>query len=71
MTTDEKLSHLAGEIVAVTAFLRAIAATHPNRMQLAEEFELRVQMALAATIPTNVSQTYLDGLQAGVDSLRP
>lgn len=71
MTIDDKMNYMAGELVAITAFLRALASTHPDRSQLAEEFEQRVQMALAATMPTTVTETYLDGLHARADSLRP
>jgi hypothetical protein len=70
MTPEEKLNFLAGQVAAMNAFLSAVVATHPNAQQLLAEFDMRAQVALAATIPTSVSEAYLDGFRAQADSLR-
>lgn len=70
MTTDEKINFLAGNVCALNTFLSAVVATHPNVEQLLAEFDMRFQVALAATIGANVSEAYVDGLHAQADSLR-
>lgn len=70
MDNEEKINYIGGQLTAMTAFLRALAVTHPDIEQLLIEFEERVQAALASTIPSNATEDYLDGLHAQADSFR-
>ena len=56
--------YLEGEIVAITALLRAMIETHPNPLQLQLRFEEKYRAALAATTPALGREQYLDGLRS-------
>lgn len=70
MTQEDRINYLTGEISALNSLLRALVATHPNKLQLAEYFESSIQGALAAAIPVVSSEAYLDGFHMQADSLR-
>ena len=58
-----------GELVAMTALLRAMIETHPNPELLRSRFEQKFQAALAATVPAPVKEEYLTGLQEQAERL--
>ena len=64
MTDAEKASYLEGEIVVLSALLRAMIASHPNPQKLLADFEERFQAALSGTVPTTVGDSYLEGMHA-------
>jgi hypothetical protein len=64
-----KADFAAGQINAHLCLLRAMIEAHPKRDQLREAFEMRSQVALAATVPSTVSEDYMQGFQHEVRSL--
>jgi hypothetical protein len=64
-----KAEFAGGQINAHLCLLRALIEAHPHRDQLREDFELRCQVALAATVPSTVSEDYIQGFQHEVTSL--
>jgi hypothetical protein len=63
-----KADFAGGQINAHLCLLRALIEAHPKRDQLREDFELRSQVALAATVPSNISEEYIQGFQQEVTS---
>lgn len=64
-----KADFVAGQVSAHLVLLRALIATHPQRELLQEQFELRAQVALSASVPSGVSEDYLSGFHQEVQSL--
>jgi hypothetical protein len=64
-----KAEFAGGQINAHLCLLRALIEAHPQRGQLREDFDLRCQVALAATVPSTVSEDYIKGFQHEVTSL--
>jgi hypothetical protein len=64
-----KAEFAGGQINAHLCLLRALIEAHPQRGQLREDFDLRCQVALAATVPSTVSEDYNQGFQHEVTSL--
>lgn len=62
MSTESMLHLLEGQLVAHRVLLRAMIETHPNRPQLLEVFEAKLQVARATTEASAVQEAYLDGL---------
>jgi len=64
-----KSDFAGGQINAHLCLLRALIESHPQRDRLREDFELRSQVALASTVPSNISEDYIQGFQQEVTSL--
>ena len=64
-----KADFAGGQINAHLCLLRALIEAHPQRDQLREDFELRSQVALAATVPSSISEDYIQGFQQEATSL--
>jgi hypothetical protein len=69
MTDAETIQFLAGEVNGLRACIFALFKTHPNRRELAQEFERLIEVQLAMVNPTPVSEHYLDGQGQTVDEL--
>ena len=69
MTDSEKIDYLSGQLSGLRAVVYSLIETHPSPLRLQAVFERKLQVVLAASIPTRVTEVYLDGMHAETDSV--
>lgn len=69
MNDRKRLDYLAGQMATTRVLLRVLLEAYPNPQQLVKALEHKFQLALAATIPTRVSEAYLSGMADEAGSL--
>jgi hypothetical protein len=70
METGEKIDFLAGEVSALRAFALAVINSHPNLRLLRDEFERLSELQIGLSVPSTVTEQYLDGQRQAADVLR-
>jgi hypothetical protein len=70
VTDSQRLEFLAGQVAALEAFTVALVNSHPNVALLHAEFTRLNELQASASLPTPVSEDYLDGRAATANDLQ-